>query len=242
MLFKWAISIKNIKVIGDINKNFSHSDIQIYGSIKPCKLEIEFIGIDKIFDGTNIANVTYNIKNKVDNDDIKIKSLTCIFDNINVGKNKIIITNIVLEGYDHKNYYIENKYETFAKITKKSLLVSFKSPIHIFNNKTNVNLEIKSISGFILNERIKIESFTANFIDPNVGNDILINVTNIRILNNNYEVLPTTLYGTIIEKEINIDILPIDKIYDGNNKANITFKDNELDIETNAKYLGISKF
>jgi hypothetical protein len=224
------ISIKNIKVIGDTNNNFNHSDVQINGSIKPCKLEIEFVGIDKIFDGTNIANVNYNIKNKVDNDDIKIKSLTCLFENINVGFNKIIITNIVLEGDDLKNYYIENKYETFAKITKKSLLVSFKSPIHIFNKKTNVNLEIESITGFILNERIRIESFTANFIDPNIGNDILINVTNIKIINNNYEVLPTTLYGSIIEKEININIIPIDKIYDGTNQANITFEDNELDI------------
>lgn len=224
------ITIKNIKVIGD-NNNFDHSDVQINGLIKPLKLEIEFIGINKIYDGTNVANVDYIIKNKIDNDDIKIKLFTCVFENINIGKNKIIITNLVLEGNDYKNYCIENKYETFAKITKKNLIVTFKSPIHIFNNKTKVNLEIESISGIILNEKIKIESFIANFIDPNVNNEILINVTNIEVLNNrNYEALPTTLYGTIIEKEININISSIDKIYDGNNKANITFEDNNIDI------------
>jgi hypothetical protein len=216
------IFIKNIQV----NNNFLCNDTEIIGFIKPLKLEISFVGISKIYDGTTTASVDYIFTNLINDDEINIISYNAVYDNYNVGLNKIIITNIILDGIDKKNYYVDNIYEISGKIIPANLILNFNTPIHIYNNSTKVNLEILSISGLIINDKIKIESYEANFISSDVGENIPILVSKIKIFkNNNYYISNTELVGEIIQKNINLNLLCIDKIYDGTNEAFIKILD-----------------
>jgi hypothetical protein len=82
------ILIKNIKI--NNSNNIIHNDTEIIGFIKPLKLDITFLALDKVYDGNNIAEITYKINN-IENDDIFIESYNSYFENINVGTHKVFI-------------------------------------------------------------------------------------------------------------------------------------------------------
>lgn len=234
--FGKQIYIKNIEVLN--NRNIIHDDITIIGVIKSRKLNIDFKGIEKIYNGLNDAQVKYTIENIIDNDEVFIESYNCYFENINVGKQKIIINKIVLGGIDSKNYYTEIIYETLGIIKPKEVYVSFLSPTVINGESTRINLTIDNIEGLIENEKIFINSYDAYFETSDIGENIPIIVRNIvPFKNNNYILLSKPLFGNIIKKEITLNANSINKYYDGTNIAQISFNDLNIKIiNYNAHY------
>ncbi len=223
------IEIKNIKVLDNIN--IIHDDTIIYGIIKKRKLDIDFKSISKFYDGLLDADIEYKINNIIPGDNLFIKSYNCKYDSPFVGKNKIIITNIILGGNDSNNYVTENSYEIFGIIKPCEAYVKFKSPIIEYTGSTSVNLEIESIEGVCNDDNIIIESYFANFENPNVGENIPISVKNIKQYKNfNYNLLQKPLFGKIIKKEFLLNAVATNKIYDGTNSANITFINNNIKI------------
>ena len=226
--FNKKIEISNVKILD--NKNIIHDDVSVIGIIKNKKLNIIFNGIDKYYNGLKDAQVDYTIDNIITGDDVFIKSYECIYESAMVGTNKIIISKIILDGNDCKNYYTDLTYETYAKIKPKSAYIIFKSPVVTYTGSTNVNLEFDSFEG-TNNEKILLESYNANFETPNIGDNIPITVTNITIFkNNNYIFSAKPLFGKINKKEITLTPIAINKIYDGTTKATVNFNDKKYNI------------
>jgi len=234
--FNKEIHIKNIQILN--NKNIFHNDTTILGVIKSRKLNIDFKGIEKIYNGMNDAQVKYTIENIIDKDELFIESYNCYFENIFVGKQKIIVNNIVLGGIDSKNYFTESIYETFAIIKPKEVYVSFLSPTVIYGENTRIKLTIDNIEGIIENEKIFINSYDAYFETSDIGENIPIIVRNIvPFKNNNYILLSKPLFGNIIKKEITLDANSINKYYDGTDVAQVSFNDLNMKIlNYNAHY------
>jgi hypothetical protein len=221
------ITIKNIKVIN--NNNIISNDTKISGYIKPLKLNIIFECIEKCYDGTLNTNIKYQILNIIEDDKVFIKSFDSYYENINVGKNTIFIKNIILDGEDSINYFTENSYEISGKIKPKEAFISFKSPEMIYNKGAKVFLEIDYYEDLIANDKIWIESYSAFFENSNVGENIPINVTNIKCFkNNNYILKHKPLFGKITKKELKPNITCVNKIYDGTKKATVIFDINDI--------------
>ena len=227
--FNKKIEIKNIQILDNIN--IIHDDTFIFGIIKPKKLIIKFIGIDKYYNGINDAQVEYTIENIIEGDDVYIKYYDCFYESIIVSNSKISITNIILDGKDSKNYYTDLNYETFGKIKPKKAFIIFNSPIINYTGSSNINLEIASIEDLCNNEKVIIESYTANFESVNVGENIPIIVNNIKAFYNyNYIFLSKPLFGTINKKELILNATATNKVYDGTTKAIINFNDPNINI------------
>ena len=87
-------------------------------------LSVNYIGTNKIYDGTNSAIVTDTLSGVINSDTVTV-SETSVFDNVNAGNNKnISISNITLGGADAGNYSIGNTSSTTADITKANLTVT----------------------------------------------------------------------------------------------------------------------
>lgn len=223
------IEIKNINVTN--NNNIIYDDTVIYGVIKKRRLDIVFTAINKVYDGLLNANVEYTINNIIEGDIVFIESLNCNYDTPFVGKNKIIIKNIILGGDDCNNYDTELSYEIQGIIKQREAFVQFKSPTIEYTGLTNVRLEIESIENICNNENILIESYFANFENPNIGKNIPIYVKNIKQQKNlNYILIQKPLFGNIIKKEIILNAVATNKFYDGTNIANISFTNNNINI------------
>lgn len=215
--FNKTIDITNINTS---NKNIIHNDTFIIGHIKSKILDIVFEGVYKIYDGNKIAEIKYIFTNQILDDDVFIESYNALFENYTVGTSKILINNIKLGGKDAFNYVCYKTYETNGIILPKEIFVVFKNPTVVYNNTNNIKLEIESISGIINNDIVIIDSYNINFESTEVGTNIPVNITNIHLFkNNNYYVNPIKIFGTIIHKQIDIDIECLDKIYDGNTDA-----------------------
>ena len=103
------IYINDIILYGINKNNYYINNFITKGNILPKKLESKFIAYNKIYDGTNIANVSGSLKGIILNEDVYIITYNANFINENIGNNKeIIINKIILGGKDCNNYTIEN--------------------------------------------------------------------------------------------------------------------------------------
>ena len=164
------------------------------------EIKLKFKDSIKEYDGTtNIELITENNIN-----------LTGSFTNPNVGKNKLILFN-----YEDNNYYTKQK-KIKGEIYKKTIIPNIKVTDKIYNgtNKANVELDCNPI---------KIISYTAYYIDCNVGNQRII-INNIEIEpNQNYQ-LSSDIYevlGNILPRDINMIYVAEDKIYDGTTECKL---------------------
>ena len=236
------INIKNISIENlEINKNYVIEDTIILGNIHKNKLNIEFIGIDKIYDSNNTAYVDYKINNLLNEDIVIIENYTAIFKNINTGNISVIIKNIKLGGADCKNYYCEESYETTAFIKKKDLICTFICIDKIFNNNTTAFLKLTNLEGIINKDNVLLNYCNANYESIDVNNNIPIKIDLIVLKGkhaSNYNpIVNSIITGTIIKKELLPVIICQNKIYDNNDIANIIFKDFDYEITSyEAKY------
>jgi hypothetical protein len=212
-----------IKIINFENNNYFVNDTKIKGSILKKPINPIFIGIDKEYDGNNKAKVNYEFG------DFKIESMNTFFSLANVGRNIINVKNI--KFYD-KNYYIEQaEYQIEANIFPKKIVpdVIVKDKIYDDNNDANKYIYFK------LN--MKIISFDAYYEDINIGNKIIF-IKNIILEDNNFIIEDFITFGKIIPQEIKLDLVSIDKCYDGTDIAFI--KEDILLKSCEAKYTNIN--
>jgi hypothetical protein len=204
------VFINNIKLD---TINYICKDIIIFTNIEPKPIIINDIIIEtKIFDETNKAIIqTYVIENNLD---IKIISYDAIFETINSGKNKVLITNIILSN---KNYISNELIETYGEILPHEIIINCTLDDKIYDGTTNI--EIKKYT--ILKKRnlkfdiIEIIGYEANFINENVGINKIVNIKNIKLSNNNYFCKDFNMEGEIKPKELSINCINIEKEYDG---------------------------
>jgi len=224
LLYIKNISIDNI----DIQNKYKIEDVIVKTNIIQLELDINFIGIDKIYNGSNNATVEYTINNLCNNDKVFIIDYIALFETVTVGKQKIIIKNINLGGKDSKNYKAKHIYETFANINKAELLLSFSCEDKIYNNNKKTILKFLECTGMLKKDHLSIDFVDAEYSDINVGDQIPINIKTIRLKGkdayNYYGVSKSDIYGNIFPKEVTPILICNDKVFDNTKTAIITFE------------------
>lgn len=224
------IGSKKIITITDIifkNCNYITNDYIIFGEILPKNITFEFIGNDKMYDGTTKCDGDYKI-NIIEND-----SVECIFNaefkNINNNSNiELIINNLQLIGPDSKNYNIILITTNTPSIYKKELFINFKSLDKMYDKTTTAFIDIIDYNGLIDNNiPVQIISLNANYDDHIVGNNKIIYITDIVLTPQlfNYFVNNTKIIGNILLREITLNITNTTKTYDGRPNINVTISD-----------------
>lgn len=206
--------------------------IYLESNIKPLKLDIVFNIKEKIYDKNNNANIdSYNILNigwygeqsigglekRSDNDqmiesrskeNINILSYNAIYDNINVGKQKVIINNIIIDS----NNYITEEYISYGVIKPSLLKINFKNLGKIYDKNNSTKLEI---DWDLMDENIKI-NFKSSYSSFIVGNNINIQIFDIQLNNYNYYINNFKIIGYILPKEVDCLFKFINNIIVGN--------------------------
>ena len=190
--------------INQSNANYYYTPLlPFFGSILPTKLNYNFYGINKTYDGNNIANVNKTLDNII-SDDVDL-SYNSTFNDSTAGYNKLItVNNVQIIGLNSSNYYISyNSDYTFATIYQKQINIIFNSPIKAYDGNNSVTLTY-TISGLI-NDDIGFVDICNNYIayyssiDKNTNIPIYVNsLTLYGIKSANYTPNIIPVYGSII--------------------------------------------
>jgi hypothetical protein len=237
------IFISNIKVNSEKSENYVIDDIIIRGHIHPKMIDITFIPDEKIYNNNKNINVKWTSPNP-----INIKSFKAILKNASVGKQTVIISNIII---DNPNYTCNTSYEVEAIVKPKELLMYFESiPQFYIINSTNVKLKLINVDGYYSTDNVVLDNYNANFEDSNIGTNKVININNIKLKGKdafNYTAKSENIYGTILPSIYEYTANVVEKIYDGSTKAEIIFEESKLfeiisyDAEFSDKNVGNNK-
>jgi hypothetical protein len=181
MIYLWKIDGK-IKVPGT-EKYIYTPILPFYGNILPFPLNYSFTGLNKTYDGTNLAQVNKYLTS-INGDDIDL-SFNSFFNDSNAGYNKLIsVYNVQLIGTDISNYSLSyNSDYTFGTIYQKPLYVLFNNPSKTFDGNNSVILTY-TLSGIIINDTDFVDicnNYIAYYSSINIGTNIPIIVSGLSL-------------------------------------------------------------
>jgi len=212
------ISITNLKLIGRDSINYKINNIKTNKpTIYKQELFIHFYCIDKMYDKTNIAFVKIgSISGTIQN--VQILKLDAIYEDYLCGNNKLItIKNIILEP-QFINYFVKDTF-CYGNILPREITLNVKNIIKNYDGNTNVNISVNNIINIIQNGIVYIESYDANFTDPNSGFMKIVNIDNISLIGdsaNNYICNNFKMTGTINPSSLHVNFIALDQEYDIN--------------------------
>ncbi|MDY0279098.1 MAG: M6 family metalloprotease domain-containing protein [Salinivirgaceae bacterium] len=194
---------------------------------------------NKIYDNTNVATVenwgTLGGIQNGENVSLNTDAAVIHFANEKVGNGKVVsISGLTLNGTDAPNYII-NEQSATANITVRTLtLTNFVAAHKIYDGTTEVS-GLDFDDDRIDSDLLTI-SFDADFSDKNIGDNIVVNFTNITITGGidaaNYTLAATAAeaYASILVRELTIggSFTALNKIVDGNSNATIDQNNLEL--------------
>ena len=226
------ININNLTLTGSNYINYYiDSSGYTFGNILQKKLIASFTGLSKIYDESLIAPISYTLSGIISGDLVDLSNNYQIyFIDRFVGSSKLInINNLSLTGSDYINYYIDSSGYTFGNITSKLITSNFFG-IDKTYNKTVVATSNYTISGLFNSDigYIDISNiYISMFRDYNVNNDIIIDVSNIKLygaLAYNYYINSTnTTSANIIKKNVTLNPVGISKAYDQTTSATFNY-------------------
>jgi hypothetical protein len=192
--------------------NYIVNDQLISGVITPKRLYINFKAEDKIYDGSNNVLVSHNSN--------LLTSYDAIFEDPNCGYKKVFVNNIKLVN---ENYITDTSVIIYANILPQELFIN------------PVILKIYDGTPYY------VTTMNVLFAQSNVGKNIKVNISNVKLSDTNYIVKDFETIGNIEPKMINPEFIIEDKIYDGTNKVIIKKIVSEVDIKSyNAYYIDIN--
>ena len=208
-----TIYISNIILRGYNSNNYivNPSTVLSYSSILPLQIYLISTGITKIYDRTTNASLSNVYLSGYFIDDINylgISSYIANYIDINAQYNKLInITNIVLNGLYSYNYYVLPA-TTIGNIITKQIYTYFIGVNKNYDGSTLATVINISISGIIYPDTVIISSYYSNFINPNVGINKTIIITDISFggfSGGNYNTPTSYTTGTItFQSSLNI--------------------------------------
>jgi hypothetical protein len=221
------ITVSGLAIDGPDAFNYSLADSTIFTSANINKRELTFTahGVDKVYDGTTSAEVTFT-DDRITGDNISYNYLA-FFINSDAGNEKpIYLKGVDLHGTDLGNYeylkcrllYLKAATKFYADITPKALTITATGENKVYDGttSTNVTLSDDRLSG----DELTIAYTEANFADKNTGIGKTINVSGVTILSGsdvgNYS-CNTTTTGTadITAKPLTVTAVSDNKTYDG---------------------------
>ena len=176
------IIVENIKLE---NKNYYCNNLVISSTIKPILLKIDFIINPKIYDKIETAIISsFKLLNCTEK--IKLYSYSANYKNSNVGKQLVIISNLIISS---ENYYTD-KYYTYGIINPRNVILNFTNTIKNYDGKTETYINLLSFENKILDDKLEIIYFNSEYETKDVNDNINIIINNIELTGdsiNNYK-------------------------------------------------------
>ena len=102
------------------NPNYAVTTNQAYLTINPRPLYVTIFASDKVYDGTDKVQTSFELENLLEND-LVVLTLSARFANPQIGDNKEIVYACSLSGEDGNNYAVEVLKKPTANITRKTI-------------------------------------------------------------------------------------------------------------------------
>ncbi|MCX6012099.1 MAG: YDG domain-containing protein, partial [Chloroflexi bacterium] len=212
------------------DSNFSPStSTAITLTVSKRTLTITATGVNKIYDGTTAATVTFT-DNRITGDILTI-GYNAVFNSRNVGIGKTVnVSGISISGIDSGNYTNNTTATTTANVTTKVLIVIATGINKVYDGTvaTTVTLADNRVSGDIL-----ITNYTStSFSNKNVGIGKTVNVSGISISgtdSSNYTNNTTaTTTANVTTKVLTVTATGVNRVYDGTTAASVILADNRI--------------
>jgi hypothetical protein len=189
--------------------------------------------INKIYDGNVNATVNFGPASLVgvvagEEGSVSLNSgaYSAVFDNKNVGAEKTVtISELSLAGAGASNYSLTQPMLNDGIITPKALTITATGVNKVYDATIDATV---ILSDNRIADDVLTFNYDAEFIDKNVGNDKVVDVTNITITGgtdiDNYTLVneTTTTTANITSKVLTATVFVDDKVYNGDDSAIIT--------------------
>lgn len=184
--------------------------------------------LDKIYDGTNTAAVSYTSIEGIDiNDDVDF-NIESFFANKNAGKNKKVSINFNITGSDSYKYIVPDEVTMRASIyQRKYEVINPCVEDKNYDGTSNATFKYDSIEGIVDGDDIVFEP-VAYFLEETIGNNKEVKVDYYisgKDINNYYGKSSITLFASILEYNDNEE----DTKKDIDNNSTMLDEDNSLD-------------
>ena len=139
---------------------------------------------DKTYDGTTTATAgNVSLVGLVGDQTLAVSGLTGVFSNANAGTDKTVTINAGYTLSDGSNGGKASNYKitsttTTATITPKALSVTTDAADKVYDGTTNATVSNAHLSGIVSGDTVLLNSYTAAFIDKNVGTDKSVTFSN----------------------------------------------------------------
>jgi len=173
------VNIFDIAITGaDAGNYTANSSTSAFATVSRADLEVDISAANKAYDTTTAATVSLEA-HPIGTDVVTVAYTTATFDNKNAGLDKVVtINDVVLGGIDGGNYQLLGVSATgAADITPIALTVSATGQDKIYDgtNFAQVTLTTAPLGGDVVDATYE----SATFIDRDVGDDKLVNVSGI---------------------------------------------------------------
>lgn len=167
-----------VATITDPNYSGSASDTLV---ISPATVVPNIVADNKVYDGNATATFTCSLTGVFGLDDVNCTGGTANFadKNVGIGKN-VNATGLGLTGTDSGNYLLDpTTASDTADITARTLTVTATGVDKVYDGTTTATVNLSDDR--ILGDGLAVTYAAANFVSPNVGTNITINVSGISI-------------------------------------------------------------
>ncbi len=201
------------------------------GEITVRSITVTATGVNKTYDGTDVATVT--LSDDALAGDVVIDSFTtATFADTNVGVGKVVsVSGISISGADASNYNLANTTaSTTANITVRSITVTAVTDTKVYDGTTLAPVTPAITSGSLAPG--DMANFTETFDTKNVGTDKTLTPSGTVTdgnSGNNYAVdFVNDTTGEITVRSITVTATGVNKTYDGTDVATVTLSDDAL--------------
>ncbi|MBI6882398.1 YDG domain-containing protein [Pseudomonas putida] len=234
-----SVTVDDITVAGADSGNYTwNTKTTATADIDKANLNVSASGINKTYDGSTSAQVNLS-DDRVSGDSLVITNDTAAFGNKNAGSGKTVtVGGIQVSGTDAQNYTWNTVASTSADIAKANLVVSAVADGKVYDGSTSASVTLGD--NRILGDDLHLSSSGAEFSDKNAGSKVVttdgISVTGTDAQNYNWNTVALSS-AEISKAYLNVSAIAKDKIYNGNDKAEVSFTDNRIlgdDLSVNA--------
>jgi hypothetical protein len=223
-----ALSVIGISISGTDAGNYtSNTTATTTASITKRYLTVSATGVNKVYDGTAAATVTFS-DNRVSGDVFTDSYTAASFADKNVGTAKpVSVTGISIAGTDAGNYSFNTTASTTADITARTLTITATGINKVYDGGTSAMVTVSD-------DRVSGDSFTdsytsATFNNKNVGTAKPVSVTGISIAGTdagNYTFNTTaTTTAHITARALHVTATAQNKVYNGTTSATVFLGD-----------------
>ena len=209
------------------NYTLATSTVSTTANITVRILTVAATAADKVYDGNTIASINLT-SDKIVSDVLTVTNATADFNNKNTGIGKpVTVTGIAISGPDALNYTLAATLaNTTANITARILNVTATANDKVYDGNTTAIVVLTSDK--VAADILTVTNIAANFDNKNAGIGKTVTITGMAISGadaGNYTLASTatTTNANIIARVLNFTASAVDKIYDGNTSALVTF-------------------